>query len=241
MAFGMFCAIPLPKIWDESCADRVLPNMPIVGVLIGAIWWGAAELLSFVGVHAVLAAAIIMLVPFVVAGFIHLDGYMDTSDAILSRRSNDERVRILKDPHTGAFAVIMVSILFVLQFAAAYAVFDGGRHLALLVVIPVISRCGSALAVFCLKTAPYSGYAAMFRRGAGATHRIVVVFFTACILAAAWLIAGASGLIVAGAAALAYVVAMAIAYRCLGGVSGDLTGFSLVVCELCGIVALGTF
>jgi len=213
--------------------------MPIVGVLIGLLWWGAAELMLYIGVHAVLAAAIIMVLPFLIAGFIHLDGYMDTSDAILSRRTYDERVRILKDPHTGAFAVIMIGVLLILQFSASFAVIDNGRNLTLLIVIPVISRCCSAVSVLCLKTAPHSAYAAMTVRNTGAVHKVVAVLFTACAFVLAWFCAGVTGLIVTAVAAAAYTVAMVCAYRSFKGVSGDLAGFSLVICELCALLALG--
>jgi adenosylcobinamide-GDP ribazoletransferase len=238
MAFGMFCAIPVPYKWDESSAGFVMPCLPVVGALVGAIWWGAAELLALSGIHAALAAGLLMLIPFIAAGFIHLDGYMDTSDAVLSRRSTEEKLRILRDPHAGAFAVIMVAALFIVQFAASYAAMEGGKLFVLLPVIAVISRSGSAISILCLKTLPQSGYASMFKQGAGAGHRIVAIYFAACAFAVAWLFAGFTGIIVAAAAGLGYIVAMACAYRSMKGVSGDLAGFALVISEVCGLAAL---
>lgn len=52
----------------------------------------------------------------IITGMLHLDGFMDVCDAILSRRSKEEKLRILKDSATGAFAVIPLVILFFLQF-----------------------------------------------------------------------------------------------------------------------------
>jgi len=240
MAFGMFCAIPMPKFWDESCAKHVMPWLPVVGSAIGAIWYFAAELFGLLQPWApdMLLAGALMLVPFFASGFIHLDGYMDTSDAIMSRRPQEEKLRILKDPHTGAFAVIMVAVLFVMQFAAVYAVFTGRGGVALLLVIPIMSRCCSAMSVLCLKPIRREGYAYMFRPANAAPHRAFAIAAAVSALALAWLLAGAPGLIVLGAVVFGYAAAMARAYASFGGISGDLAGYSLVIGELCGLIVL---
>jgi len=240
MAFGMFCTIPLPKYWDASCAKHVMPWLPVVGAAVGAAWYAAALLLDMLRARApdMLLAGALALAPLLVSGFIHLDGYLDTSDAVLSRRSPEEKLRILKDPHSGAFAVIMAAILFIMQFAAAYSVFAKGERFALLLAIPVMSRCCSALSILCLKPLKQEGYASMFRPTAPAAHRVVAGFEAACALALAWALAGAAGLAVLGAVALGYAAAMARAYASLRGVSGDLAGFAMVIGELSGLVAL---
>jgi len=238
MAFGMFCAVPMPYKWDDSSAKYVMPFLPFVGVLIGAIWWGAAELLVLSGIHILLAAALLMLITFIAAGFIHLDGYIDTSDAILSRRSLEEKQRILKDPYSGAFAVIMVAILFILQFAAAFAVIENGKFFKLLIIIPVISRCCTAMFMLCLRPMAKGGYANLFRPAAAAPHRIFTIMLTVCAFVLSWFLAGVFGIIISGAVVLGCAIAMACASISLKGVSGDLAGFSLVAGELCGIIAM---
>ena len=239
MSLGMFCAVPLPsRNWDDAYKNLALASLPLVGGIIGAFWWGAAELLVLSGVHAVPAAAIVALVPFFATGFIHLDGYMDTSDAALSRRSAEEKLRILKDPHTGAFAVIMIAVLFVLQFASAYAAFVKAEYLALFAAITVISRCCAAMSVFCLKIMPQSGYANMFRQNTGAAQKWFVIIIAVIPTVLSFLYAGFSGLIITAVAALGYIAAMAFAYKDFKGVSGDLVGFSIVIGELCGLFAL---
>ena len=239
MAFGMFCAVPLPyQLWDDKCMNLMLPCFPLVGALIGALWWGVAELLVFCGIHIILAAAVLAVLPFFATGFLHLDGYMDTSDAVLSRRPLEEKLRILKDPHTGAFAVIMIAVLFVLQFAAAYAAAENGRYFVLLFVISVISRCGAAMSILCLKPMAQSGYANMFRQNTGTSHKIFLIVIALFAIALSFVFAGIYGLIAAGAAILGFIFALAYAYNNLKGVSGDLAGYALVISELCGLFAL---
>ena len=239
MSFGMFCAIPQPvQLWDNSCANLVLPCMPLVGAAIGALWWGAARFLLLSGIHIMPAAAIIALTPFFASGFLHIDGFMDTSDAVLSRRPVEDKLRILKDPHTGAFAVIMTAALFILQFAFVYAITENNKLPLLLSIIPVISRCCSAFSILCLKTLPQSSFANMFRLDSGVTHKVFIVFMLITGLALSFLMADIHGLIVTGSVIAGFSISMCYAYSNLKGVSGDLAGFALVTGELCGLLAL---
>ena len=109
MAWGMFCAIPCPrKVWDSEKYPRMLLSLPLIGLLIGALWALAGLLAVKLGL---LGAALMAVLPALLSGFIHLDGYMDCADAILSRRDRETRLRILKDSHVGSFAVIAFGIL----------------------------------------------------------------------------------------------------------------------------------
>ena len=240
MALGMFCAIPLPShLLDDDCMDLMLPCLPLVGAVIGAIWYWAVRLLVFTGIHSVLTAALAAVLPFVLSGFLHLDGYMDTSDALLSRRPLEEKIRILKDPHMGVFSGVMLAVLFLLQFAATYAIVDRGAPLAALMAIPVMSRCGASLALLCLKTMPQSGYGAMFRQNTRTAHKVWIAAVALVALSLSWLCMGAYGLIAAIAVAAGFGLAMLCAYMACEGVSGDLAGFSIVLGEVCGLIAMG--
>jgi len=239
MALGMFCAIPLPfHLWDEKNMPAMIASLPLVGLVIGAIWWAIGLLLVTMNLPIMISAALLTLAPFFIAGFIHLDGYMDTSDALLSCRSLEDKLRILKDPRVGAFAVIMLAILFVLQFAAMYTVAENGRFLTSLIVISVLSRSCSALSIFVLRHMPESNYAAMLGQNIGGASKVFViaVAFTAIFLS--FLHSGVFGLIVALSVLLGYAAAMRVVYKDFNGVSGDLLGYSLVISELCGLIAL---
>jgi len=239
MSFGMFCAIPLPfHLWDDTCVNLVLPFFPVIGGIIGVLWWGIAVALDFSGLPILLAAAVVALFPFLATGFLHLDGYMDTSDAVLSRRPIEDKLRILKDPHTGAFAVIMLAVLFVFQFASVFVFVEKGKNLTLLIILPVISRCCSALSILCFKPMTQSAYANMFRQNTGIAHNIFIIVLAITGVAFSFFFSGINGLIVTGSVIVGFTAAMAYAYKELKGVSGDLAGFALVIGELCGIAAL---
>ena len=116
MAWGMFLTIPCPKkIWRESARRKMLACLPLIGLIVGGIWALCAWLGSFL--PQPLAALLCAAAPWLITGFMHLDGYMDVCDAVLSRRDLETRQRILKDSHCGAFAVICLALLVLCQWA----------------------------------------------------------------------------------------------------------------------------
>ena len=222
--------MPCPAgAWDEDARGLMLVMLPVVGAVVGFLWSGAA-LLARAFLPATLAAAVIAAAPWLLTGFIHLDGFMDTSDAILSWRPLEKRREILKDAHVGGFAVASVAMLALFGYAAA----QGGFDLRALALVPVVSRCGSALCVITLRPLEHSEYA---RLDGSAAQRLAI--------AAIWLIAMVAGVVWLGRSALAlgvetlaYIAAMAWAVGALRGVSGDLAGFALTVSECAALIAL---
>ena len=92
---------------------------PWVGLAVGAVSAVLFWLLQQIGAGSMLRAAVLTAVPVLVTGGIHLDGYLDTMDALSSWREKQRRLEILKDPHAGAFAIIMGCLYFVLYAGAA--------------------------------------------------------------------------------------------------------------------------
>ena len=180
-----------------------------------------------------LRAVLLAAAPWLVTGFLHLDGYMDVCDALLSRRDLTTRQKILKDSHCGAFAVICM----VLLAAGQCALFAGAPWLRLLPLgaIPVASRACASVAVQRLRPMGTSQYAAM-QRGTG----LQLVFPLVCLLAACTVpvvLCGAAGLAPLAAAA-GYCLAVWRGFRQLDGMSGDISGFGLTLGELAGLAFL---
>ena len=143
MAWGMFLAIPCPKkLWSETARRKMLVCLPLVGLLVGGIWAGAWLLLR--GAPGPVRAAVCAAVPWLVTGFMHLDGYMDVCDAVLSRRDLPTRRRILKDSHCGAFAVICLVLLALGQ----WSLFLSAESIVwqALLLIPAAARACAGLA-----------------------------------------------------------------------------------------------
>lgn len=199
--------------------------MPLVGLLAGGVWAGAWLLLR--GAPGPVRAAVCAAVPWLVTGFMHLDGYMDVCDAVLSRRDLATRQRILKDSHCGAFAVICMVLLAMGQWSLFLAAEDVS-WLALL-LIPAATRACAGLAVLGLRPMGTSQYAAMgpARGGYGAALWVLLALSVGLPL---WL-DGSFGPL---AAAAGYGLAVWYGFRNLDGMSGDISGFALTIGELCG-------
>ena len=235
----MFTAIPLPSfLWGGACMSLALPCLPLIGGLTGAVWWGAFELMIIGEVHIVLAVAILSAIPFLLTGFLHLDGYMDTCDAVLSRKPLEVKIQILKDPHVGSFAVISLAFLLLLQYAGMYVFFEKAEYPALLIAIAFFSRCCAAEAILTLNVMKDSSLAKVFSQNTGISHKLFTAVLAILAGALSFLYAGPVGLAVAGAVVLGYILATLYVYREFKGVSGDLTGFAIVVSELCGLITL---
>ena len=108
VAFAMYSKIPMPPAdWEKENMKYALCFFPWVGLAVGAVSAVLFWLLQQIGAGSMLRAAVLTAVPVLVTGGIHLDGYLDTMDALSSWREKQRRLEILKDPHAGAFASIL--------------------------------------------------------------------------------------------------------------------------------------
>ena len=234
MCQSMFCAIPFPgNLWDEEARDKILLFLPLVGLEMGALWAGLAWLCGALNLPALVRGLLLAVFPFLVAGFIHLDGYMDVTDAVKSCRSLERRREILKDSHVGAFAVIGIVLLMIAQFAFLSSVPEGADY-RILLFVPAVSRCGSSLAVTVLKPMHTSQYAAQKKPK---SHVVALTIMTVLFVAAGFLLCGKYGLVLLGCLA-GYGLALRKAYKSLEGMNGDISGYALTIGELCAVAVL---
>lgn len=231
MCQSMFCAIPCPwNVWDEEAKDKMLLFLPVVGLEIGGIWavlaWAALRL----HLPALAAGGLLCAYPYVVTGFIHLDGYMDVTDAVKSCRNLERRREILKDSHVGSFAVIGLCLLMLAQFALFASAPETADPL-ILIFIPAVSRCCSALAVTVLKPMSTSQYA---DRKKTKMHMVVFTVMLCIFHVAGFLLCGKYGFALIGCL-VGYGLALRRAYKSLDGMNGDISGYALTIGELCAV------
>ena len=132
IAFSMFSRIPMPNAdWNDKNMRYAFCFFPLVGVVIAAAGYGIMYLFEFLAFSPLFTAVVITIIPVLITGGIHLDGFCDTSDALSSHQPREKKLEILKDSHSGAFAVISCAVYFVLYYGAAtqltsslYAVFS---------------------------------------------------------------------------------------------------------------------
>ncbi len=231
IAFAMYSRIPMPRVqWTEKGMRYSMCFFPFVGAVIGVM-----SLLLFGGMHflrftAPAAAAALTVLPVLVNGGIHMDGFLDTVDAGRSYKPREEKLAILKDPHTGAFAVIYTGVYFLLTFGLFCEV--TGRELPFIAAGYYYSRILSALSVLCFPKAKKDGTAAAFSDAAGkkAIAALAVQLFLcgAIFLRMDFLYGGVC--LGMGFLALGYYALRS--KRVFGGITGDLAGYFLQLCEL---------
>lgn len=235
MTQSMFCSLPFPcKNWDEKCRPYMLLFLPLIGLEIGVIWIGVDYLLRYFHIPQMIYGLVMCAVPYLATGFMHFDGFMDVVDAIGSWRPLERRREILKDSHVGSFAVVW-SIFLVLAGYTMFASFSANTVRGILLFIPVISRCCSAVAIMQLKTMNTSQYSNGFAYPKAYTTVILLMILICAALGICFYGKGAFALL-GGLAG--YGIALRKSYKCLEGMNGDISGFCICIGELCAVTVL---
>ncbi|WP_139488104.1 adenosylcobinamide-GDP ribazoletransferase [Brevibacillus dissolubilis] len=111
-----------PEAWAKSTA-----YYPLVGLIIGMIVAVVAVLLS--PFLPTMLIAVLTLVCWIwLTGGLHLDGLMDTADAVGSSRSRERMLEIMKDSRVGAMGVIAAVLVVLVKFTAIVSIIDGIRE-----------------------------------------------------------------------------------------------------------------
>ena len=232
IAFSTYSRIPMPQVeWSDENRKYSMCFFPLIGAVIGLLLLGWLWLCDALKIGMLLKGVVSTIVPLLVTGGIHMDGFMDTSDAIASWQTRERRLEILKDTHTGAFAVIGCTGYLLLS-AAVYSEMSV-QAAPMLMGVFMISRSLSALALAFFESARPGGMMDGFARTA---HRRIVsitaaVYAVLCVVL--WTVCGkwiAVGCLAATAACFAYYRHMA--YKNFGGVTGDLAGWFVQITEL---------
>ncbi len=232
IAFAMYSKIPMPQAeWKEENMRYTMCFFPLIGIVIGALMvlWSYGAFYLEAG--SLLRGAGYVLIPVLVTGGIHLDGLLDTADALSSYQPRERKLEILKDSHAGAFAVITACC----YFLVCLGVFSELKKEQILVLAGgyVVSRSFSALAVAAFSPAGTKGTVAAFSE-ASKERCVEISMYVLLVLSAGYMCFTDVKL---GAAAclgawLSFVWYYRMSKRQFGGITGDLAGAFLQICEL---------
>ena len=199
IAIAMYSKIPMPRVdWNEKNMRYAMCFFPLVGVIIGVLEIVAGNLITvWKGEGTFFYAVVLTLIPVFITGGIHLDGFADTMDAKSSYGDREKKLEILKDPHTGAFAIISLCCYFLL----CVGIFSEMRteRLFAAALVFVFSRSLSGISVVTFQAAKNSGLLRTFQDGAQKRNvRIVLIIWLLAAEVGFYLTAGLCG----GAAAV---------------------------------------
>ncbi len=228
--------------WKDEDMAESLTFFPLVGLGIGALITLLGRASSILHIPAAVSILLSLALPILITGGIHIDGFLDVEDALHCYGSAEEKHRILKDPHIGAFAVIGLLKWGLIDAAAVTAIWlhpgADTKTLMLYGLCFVVSRCLSGLTALGFQKAKKEG---MLYEETKGKKRLPMVLLSLQMLAAIGLMAALdlllTGLLIAcfGAATLLY---RRLAYREFGGVSGDTAGFFLTTAEILAAVCM---
>ena len=246
IALSMYSRIPVPSFpWQDSDMAYAVCFFPLVGAVTGGCCAAWLYVSMKYGAGDMLRTAVLACIPLIVTGGIHFDGFLDTSDALASYQTQEKRLEILKDPHVGAFAVIRA-----LVFCGIYTGFVSRISLQ---ILPwkaaavwcsgfVLSRILSGLSVVLFPAAKRTGSLYRFAASADRVRSAAVLMAEgiAC-MSIMILLSPIPGACMAAAALCSFWYYHHTAVSGFGGITGDIAGWFVCICELAMTVAAGAY
>ena len=238
-AFSTFSILPMPQIeWRKDYMRSLLCSLPLVGVVIGACGCLYFALASLLQLPAILSAVVLTLLPVVLSGGIHMDGFADTIDALSSHAAPEKKRAILKDPHAGAFAITSIASYLLLYFGLCAALPLRWKQILLLGLTHVLSRTVGALASVILPGSSREGMLHMFRDGAARSSFSILLLWAAVTLAAMAVLSPAAAVLSALSAVCIFFYLKRMSSREFGGMSGDLAGYCITLTAIVLLLGL---
>jgi adenosylcobinamide-GDP ribazoletransferase len=237
-----FSSIPIKKEipMTPKNLEKAIQTFPVLGCLQGFIYAGLLYGLLHWTVFSHLAIAfVIWLSIIILTGGIHLDGWIDCSDAFFSYRDREKRLEIMKDPRTGAFGVISVIVLLSVRFLFIYEIILKAGELSylLIVFIPFLSKMLMGMALAMIPLAKKEGLGYLFQQACQQKTLWVYPFYLAVVFIFQWLWQK-EGIVIFSCMLLSVFVIFLFLRRKVvdwfGGISGDVIGAATEGAE-CGL------
>ncbi|NYE56656.1 adenosylcobinamide-GDP ribazoletransferase [Carboxydothermus ferrireducens] len=154
LGLTFFTRIPVPKKlnFSEEKFNRAPIFLPAYGLVTGGILALIIELFgrSFPGFFW---AGVIIAGQIYLSGALHIDGLLDSLDAIYSNRDREKRLEILKDSRVGSMAVAFFGAFLILKYGS-YASFTPKMQAFTVLISEIILRGTGYLVIYSF---PYVG------------------------------------------------------------------------------------
>jgi len=231
MALRMFSVVPVPNVaWKKENMKYMLCALPLVGAVIGLALWLWFLLCDALDLGDIPTAAGWTLIPVLLSGGIHLDGFCDTVDALSSHAPPEKKRAILKDSHAGAFAVIYCGVFLLGFFALCTALPMSAAGALALGLQQMLSRALGCLCSVCFASAG-EGLQRTFRDAADGRAAAILIVWSVLCAAGLCVLSPAGG----AAAVIVYLLCLRglrrMSRREFGGMSGDLAGYLITLSQ----------
>lgn len=211
--------------WNKKNLRFFCVMIPVTGIIFSAFWFLISfALIKLENLSGELRGFVMTFATLTFTGGLHMDGLMDSCDAIFSRRDRDTRLKILSDTNVGAFAV-MGCVIAILAKTFLFAE-NFSRGLAINFFIPVYSRLGMSIILNNLPFAKSEGLAVMLASLRSKRDN----FFLAIIFVV--LVCLNKSIIIPVIFISSLIIWARICVKTFGGITGDLLGAFLEISEI---------
>lgn len=239
VAFSRYSISPKTKLARnrENCSS-ILMFVPLVGAIITVIINRWAVLYPYMCEHPVLPAVVGAVIPTILSAGSHLDGFFKTVDALSSHKPREEALAILKEDAHGGYSAIIVSVCYYMVGVGIWSEMpiDG---IFVIAFSYIISRALFSISLLTVKHVP-DDKSLCYVTDNQTFKWLQVLVNVAYIGISAFLMieiaASFEGVRVAVAsllgAAISYVYYLVMAKRRFGGVSEEIAGYFVMICEV---------
>lgn len=241
LALTLFTVAPLRvERVDRGTARTAMAAAPLVGAFLGFVLACAAIGVRTLGGSPFLAAAVLVALGVTLTRGLHLDGLADTVDGLGSYQSSEKALEIMKKSDIGPFGVAAITLVLVLDTAAATTIVGRPWPVTLSAVVIVLAAGRLGATVACRRGLPPArpdGLGALVAQTlpAPAVIALVLAVAAAAIPVDPW--RGPAAVLLAAGAAWWLT---AHARRRLGGVTGDVIGAAIELATTTAWLVLAT-
>ncbi len=235
--------LPGPQRIDDGLIGRSGLFYPLVGAVIGLLlilglglllWVTAAPAPETAGIFA----ALLLVLWVGLTGGLHLDGLADSADGWLSGADRERCLIIMRDPHTGSAAVIVVVLVLITKFAALEFLLrdtPDASTLFMLITIPAIGR-GAALALLLTTPGARNRGLAQTLQNHLPRHPAAMILLLLALLSI--VVLGLPGLAVLAAVGGGVWLLRMLMLKHIGGCTGDTAGAVIELIETTALITL---
>ncbi|SPF53036.1 Cobalamin synthase [Candidatus Desulfosporosinus infrequens] len=238
IALTFLTRLPLPTPRVEVTSEEFAKSYryyPLVGLVLGLLLWLLAKALTLYFPPLVLGA-LLLVAELILTGGLHLDGFMDSMDGLLSARSPERILEIMKDSRIGAHACMALVGLLLLKFTLLASL--NPTQFPILLVMPMLSRWVFQIGVIGFPYARPQGLG----QGIHETTRWIPFLLTGgAVLGISYILTGYAGLITFGACILTVTILSSRISSLLGGLTGDVYGAIIELSEVVCLLAAFPF
>ncbi len=213
---------------------RSLACFPLVGALLGLLAVGCATLARHT-VSYLLGSLAVVALSALVTGGLHLDGVADLFDGLGGARGDRTRaLAIMRDSRIGAHGATALTLTLLGKTFAGAELLQS-NSLAVFFAAPVIARFSAVLLIVWFPYARSAGLGFAMHQRARVLHLLLAGVLMAACLAPL----GAIPSFQLTAAGIVVLLLAAAVSRTLGGLTGDVYGAAIELCELT-VLVIGT-